>query len=388
MKSKNYLFSAILLAIGLVLAELGAFALVWLYRDFYSHEERFLKRLDGRESDYQRFLATAYDAEAGWRNSISEKRETKDCRGEPITYNTDKNAARINGPNLQPPEAVQIVAVGDSYTYGIDEANQASYPAVLEQLTGVAVANQGVGAYGPLQAVLRFEQVAPFYPNAKVAVLGIMHENIRRMPNSYRSVLFEKSGTYFAFKPYVEIRNGGPKFAANPNSPAPADFEGLSALAERAFEDDYWAKPSARFPYLLNLLRSLGSDYTVKKKIGGTGRSLGFDEFAMEYRDEKLRAALELVITRFVETAKSYEMAPVVAFIPHADRDRNTPDEFISALEAKPQFADTAFVRVGHSTAGWSAYRPDLNCHPTAQGYRIIADEVHAAIKHHGLLKP
>lgn len=53
--------------------------------------------------------------------------------------------------NRERPNRAQIVAIGDSMTYGIAARAQESWPAVLQELTGRSTYNMGLGAYGPLQ---------------------------------------------------------------------------------------------------------------------------------------------------------------------------------------------------------------------------------------------
>src|SRR6266849_3452406 len=53
--------------------------------------------------------------------------------------------------NRKVPETVDIVAVGDSHTYGNTAKMDESWPYVLGRLTGRQVYNMGLGGYGPNQ---------------------------------------------------------------------------------------------------------------------------------------------------------------------------------------------------------------------------------------------
>lgn len=53
--------------------------------------------------------------------------------------------------NREVPETVDIVAIGDSHTYGHAARMQDSWPYVLGRLTGRRVYNMGMGGYGPNQ---------------------------------------------------------------------------------------------------------------------------------------------------------------------------------------------------------------------------------------------
>lgn len=53
--------------------------------------------------------------------------------------------------NLTVPEHADVVAIGDSHTYGNTAKMEDSWPKVLERLTGQTVYNMGMGGYGPNQ---------------------------------------------------------------------------------------------------------------------------------------------------------------------------------------------------------------------------------------------
>ncbi len=53
--------------------------------------------------------------------------------------------------NRRVPETADIVAVGDSHTFGNTATMEQSWPYVLERLTGRSVYNMGMGGYGPNQ---------------------------------------------------------------------------------------------------------------------------------------------------------------------------------------------------------------------------------------------
>ena len=74
--------------------------------------------------------------------------------------------------------------------HGDEVADSESFPASLEGILQVPVANFGVGGYGPEQAVLKLEGLIDRFPRARVVVLAIMYENVRRMVNSYRPVYY------------------------------------------------------------------------------------------------------------------------------------------------------------------------------------------------------
>ncbi len=76
---------------------------------------------------------------------------------DPILGATPSSGARANGfdrwgfRNRQVPKAVDIVAIGDSHTFGNTATMADSWPYVLGRLTHRSVYNMGMGGYGPNQ---------------------------------------------------------------------------------------------------------------------------------------------------------------------------------------------------------------------------------------------
>ena len=304
--------------------------------------------------------------------------------GRPKTYSYDTLGARRGGEAEGKSEAVGIIAVGDSFTHG-DEANdEETFPAQLGRRTGIGVANHGVGGFGPLQAVLRFEQLAPAYPNVRIAVLGIMYENIRRLVNSYFPVYYKEINNAFLFKPHMALREGASHYVANANGPKPLPFDSLEGLSRKAFQRDYWAKHAASFPYSLNFIRNLGSNYVLIKGIAKLSRSARLPVFGFDYRNKELLIHLTTVTKRFIKAAKSKGVLPVVVFIPLNGLDITSPDKFIAKMESALS-EQAVFVNAGRAEIDWSAYNVRLNnCHPSTQGYSAIAKEIHDALNTKG----
>jgi lysophospholipase L1-like esterase len=63
--------------------------------------------------------------------------------------------------NRETPARADIVAIGDSMTYGVSAPRDESWPAQLGRLTGREVYNMGLGGFGPLQYVHLAREQAP-----------------------------------------------------------------------------------------------------------------------------------------------------------------------------------------------------------------------------------
>ena len=85
--------------------------------------------------------------------------------------------------------------------------------------------DHGVGGYGPALSFLNFREKVGLYPDARVAVLGIMYENVYRMMNSYWPVLYDTFD--YGLKAHM---SGG----AITGFPGPEAFADLAAFRARA----------------------------------------------------------------------------------------------------------------------------------------------------------
>lgn len=94
-----------------------------------------------------------------------------------LTINLDglRSTGEIVGAQSLPP----ILALGDSFTFGEDVADDQTWPAQLQRLLGRRVLNGGMSGYGFDQIVLRGERLAADL-GASVIVLGFISDDIRR----------------------------------------------------------------------------------------------------------------------------------------------------------------------------------------------------------------
>ena len=116
-----------------------------------------------------------------------------------------------------------ILAVGDSFTEGYDEVDDAgTWPAHLEKIIGVPVVNAAVAGYATDQIILRAEQTLPIV-KPKTLIVGFTEVDI------YRAML-SKAG---APKPYFTMENGEVVYHA-PGPLESGEKEGLIGMGVRA----------------------------------------------------------------------------------------------------------------------------------------------------------
>lgn len=114
------------------------------------------------------------------------------------------------------PELVRVSAFGDSFTFGSEVENTATWEYQLEERDArFEVLNFGVGAYGLDQAYLRYlEDGVDFQPD--IVVIGFMSENIFRNLNVFRPFYSSMYGTSIYTKPRFTVDDGHLSLVKNP----------------------------------------------------------------------------------------------------------------------------------------------------------------------------
>lgn len=356
----------VILVLFALLFEVIGFAAAFMDLDAFDHRETAIARLGERQTADLRKV----DPVVGWQPVPGAQLEDISCLGVKRMHQIAADGAR-SYPGYEPGEAT-IVVSGDSYTYGAEVADTDAFPAVLAGLAKEQVANLGVGGYGPVQAVLRLEEKIDNYPKARMIVLGIMYENVHRMMNAYRPVLYDKM-PIFAFAPFMRDGQVQPHIG---KAPLMSD-ETLLPEIERAFDTDFWAKPRHRFPYSVALYKGLSSNFFQLRRVQKTLRKLGQPEYVMTFASPVIQENLFGLLDRFAALAKSRDLDAVVMFMPRNRLDIQSVQTLIA--ENSQRFPDGLRVLdVATADLDWSRYNlentEDGNiCHPSEYGYEKIA---------------
>ncbi len=371
-------FYAVMLGFVLLLFEAFAFATFFFTDDLYDHRDAVLERIDPEGfADAKRQA----DLVLGWEPRGPSRVERANCVGEEIEYVTDDAGARpyagYDGA------AARVVVVGDSYTFGDEAVAEDSYPARLAALLGAPVANLGVGGYGPVQSFLRLKRKLELYPRTEIVVLTVMYENVYRMMNSYRPVLYDKTNP-FSFKPFMSEAGIG----EHPGAAAFADLDRLTAHANRAFDEDFWAKPRHRFPYSLSLARALDSNFFRFRKLQKRFRNLGYPEYFMTFGSDAFAVPLFGLLEAFSAFAEERGVTPAVVFVP---RNRLDTESVSKLLDASADRIPAGLIvgDVARADLDWEAFNlydpeDDNICHPSPYGYRAIAEFMDALLRSRG----
>lgn len=347
--------------------------------DYYDHRASVLARLD--QKSLSAFLQSRADPVLGWSYRGPRTLYPNDCLGIAKQNTVDQAGARVYSGYDS--EDVQIIVVGDSYTQGSESDDENAYPAQLADILGVSVANHGVGGYGPTQSFINFKENIHRYPQARIVVLGIMYENLYRTINSYRPVLYE-DGVDYGLKPYMAEGRVQP----HPGSASFADIDSFKAYALNAFDNDFWAKPYAEFPYSLSLIRAVSSNYFYFMRLRKLLRKVGLPEYTLLFKSKWVSTQLVSLMNQFAEHALSLEVQPIVVFIPRNRLDTQSPSIFLDNYGERLN-PNLVIGDVGRADVNWKDFNfeekdNDNICHPSPYGYRAIAEYVAGLLKSSG----
>jgi hypothetical protein len=357
-----------LAAIVLVAIEASCAVFVALRSERFSQRARVLDKLARVLDDYPSFLAQIYDPVLGWDSPAAARFESEACDGRRVVTTTGPDRARRT-----PGEGAPLLLLfGDSYTLGQEVNDEETYAWLLAERLGVPLRNHGVAGYSPVQAALKLERLAGVYPRARVAALGIMHGNLKRMLSRYRPIDYAGSGQLFGFKPYAL----GGRLHANPNSPAPVPAQRLAELASAAFREDWFARPEPRFPFSRSVWRLLSDrHFYMELEEDRTGR------YRPYFADPDVAREFALVVERFVAASEAQGLHPVLAFVPRGSRDRFDAAPAVAALRDQLG-ARATLTAVGEEPGDWSRYNiKGGNCHPSAYGQQLIATHLERVLR-------
>jgi hypothetical protein len=317
----------------------------------FSAEDTFFAAI--RPSQFERWKASPkFDAELGWNNPVKSTIETrKNCLGQDVKYTFGDEQRGVARPGVP-----AVALFGDSYTEGSEVDDESTMSAALERIINAPVLNFGFGGSGPDQSVLKFERLASRRKMPKVAILVIMHENIRRVVNSFRPALTGfGSDTPFSFKPYI----AGDTWV---NAKNVASYDEFLAEAKRHFQQDFWATPRLAFPFSLSLLRAVMSNSFFYRNIASWGHPRYFYDYST---DNPLLTALNAVIDRWRSSVSAAGSMPIVLFVPSDARDRGVSADYVKSLNARA--GQTFAFEFDDPSMDWDRFtlKRDGLCHPT-----------------------
>lgn len=316
--------------------------------------------------------------------------------------------------NRSVPKRADIVAIGDSMTYGVSAPRDSSWPQQLGVLLGEQVYNMGLGGFGPLQYLHLAKIVAPAL-KPRLLIVGfyfgndIMDAYYVANGNPYWqdwrvSITTERGGTAFdrageaePAKRFQSLRNWLSRNSVLYSMLRETVLRRLSAreqdeIATRASPDVRMLWNDASNPSVRTIFTSQYRLAAVDLGIHAVRQGMqisqrAFSELKMEAARQGVSLLVVLIPTK--ELAYCRHLRATGAKLPESYRKlcdvesltRAEFERFLMALGVA--FVDPLPVMESHIDRHIQLYPTDADGHPQAAGYEVIAREVASAVRRH-----
>lgn len=280
---------------------------------------------------------------------------TIDERG--LRSNGSANGLANGSGSVTPP--VDVLAVGDSFTFGDEVSDHESWPAQVSAMLGVEVANAGVFGYGLDQSVLRAERLTPQLKPGAI-VLSFIYGDVRR------TQLIQRTGVE---KPYFEVVDGALELRNVP----PSEFR-------PRIEQIGFARTTLGYSYLVDF---------VMRRAGLTGWWYGGGFPQVQVHDDG--PVVACLLMRRLKTLGEESGAPVLVVAQYLTRNFLEPSspKSVEELAGTRQLLECArnngLKTVDTHDRLRAIFDKDpsgfistlfLQSHMSAEGNRIVADMV------------
>lgn len=399
----NLLALTVILAIILVIVEVGLFLIVNLQRRTFPWlitKKDESPTFDSRS--LQKFIDYSFDPHLGWVRRPNSSGTENGPKG-PITFHIDSVGSRSNTLEKSP---LVVAAFGDSYAFCRQVEDDETWEAQLSQQEGFGVLNFGVGNYGVDQALLRYECMT-LPDTIRVVVMGFVPETICRIQSYWKHYL--EFGNTFAFKPRFILNPQGRLTLLENLVRGAEDFAGLQKrLPEIREADGFYEKKfrsrQFRFPYTFSLMRNpLKQSMLISAvAVRGVLRALGISNHRLEnlpftlvmknnlrdayqlYGDIKSTKLLSAILLRFREEAQRRGHIPLVVVMPQLlDLKLNKTAPYqgyfreltrqLPVLDLTEKFINTGFEKL--------YINDQYGGHLSVDGNRLVAEEISTWLK-------
>lgn len=309
----------------------------------------------------------AYDSEIGFvpRPNSSSKRLDSGPDGRPnLEYHlyTDRRGARVSHPGEQSPDHVEILIVGDSFTWGHGVENQETFTFRTMSALGVTGANLALGGYGTTHSLQMLRRNRDLEP--KLVILGVTSDQPRRN-------ILACAPSYYPFcldYSHVAWNEHGQPYIARPRS------DGVKRHRLHMHAEKNGLDP---LTWIIH-----GVDAAVAKAIARKAQLAAMDS-------AKQDAALEYLMGEITRVADEMKATLLIVYIP--GEAALPPPEMLSLLASKLSYSfldlSQPFVDFKKTPTNSSLYLPN-DGHPSAAAHALIAEELVSFIHKEKILSP
>lgn len=333
----------------------------------------------------------------------------------PITIDDDKLGHRVvpgtgghdkwGFRNYSIEQETEIIAIGDSQTYGVSATFQESWPAHLSRLTNTKVYNLALGGYGPLQ-YLQLLKSRAMEMSPKVVIIGLFLGN--DLMDSFRLTYSNDAWNTYKNSSYEEIQSEKTEVTSNWKERRflngirnwLAQHSVLYRLITQTIIGDLVRKNEFRSkaPNVIELeymrdnhlfiadAQFSALDRTSQQVQEGIRISkMAMREIKQVCQDNEIRLLVALIPTKELVFSDLFENQ-YQAKLPDSlmrlfDNEQEIRQDFIRLFEDEEiEYVDTLPALKLALTLGKDIY-PVNDGHTNGNGYKIIAEEIEKALK-------
>lgn len=181
---------------------------------------------------------------------------------------------RLGFRNATVPDPIDIVAIGDSQTYGTGVTPEEAWPQQLGVATGRSTYNLSVGGWGPVQYLANAQQGIELKPRLLVVGLNLANDIFDAYAVTYRMETGISLRSSERLSAIMELDDKQPLWL---QSAAPAG------------EDERNARPTSRLRQVKSLLSNHSKLYALVRSyryLATGGYEVGYSQWTVESRDD------------------------------------------------------------------------------------------------------
>jgi hypothetical protein len=293
-----------------------------------------------------------------------------------------------------------IASFGDSFTHCDEVKDNETWQTFLSRMVEKNVYNFGNGAYSTDQAYLRFTHDYPLV-KTKIAVLGLITENINRVANVYRPFYFPGTGVP-ATKPHFVLKGDELVFVDNPISSADEVDKLLDvSFLKKIGQDDYWythqSLPRLAFPYTGILFnRNFWGEVRLRLQHKTYNDLVPRSADADLWENVTYERIMQRIFDKFVHDSKEFNTIPVIMIFPmweDADytfknkRPTANVKKIASYCSNRGYLVFDGVDALVRNAADDKDLKAFYSGHLSQQGNQVIAKEFYAFLKKNKLLQ-
>jgi hypothetical protein len=290
----------------------------------------------------------SYDPEIGFVPTPNSSTTRTD--GPTLSYHvyTDRRGARVSNPGDQSADKLDVLFIGDSFTWGHGVENENTYAALVAQHLHLASANLAMASYGTTQALQMLRRNLDSRPRTVIYPIVTDH---------WRRNVSECAPTYYPFCidcSYVgKASNGLPEIRL-PRS---------NGVRRTELQIEYERHDLPPVQWLVH-----GTDVIFGRILSKAAQA--------QASDARLQAtAMDFLLSEMTKTVKAVGASLVVVFIPARDEAPGAPAQ-LAQLSHQLGFRllDVTQSMRANSSATATLYLPDG--HPNKAGHALIAKDI------------